>query len=117
MGVKHPRNETVNLDLAKRLESDIDQSLARNDFDRAEEFALQYVARAEQDPGLADGAHSPLFRARWLAAQVALAAGDLDVANRRLGELEPLPADLPSALGWRITLAKAEVPARRKDVE
>lgn len=93
----------MNLELANRLENDIDDALGRGDLDQAEALAQEYRAGA--------GA-SLLFRARWLSAQVALSAGRLEEAQARLQELQPPPHDLPPALLLRVRLAMAEVQAR-----
>jgi tetratricopeptide (TPR) repeat protein len=99
----------MNLDLATRLESDIDAALSRGDLDEAEVLAQRYRAEASDEDG---SGPSPRFRSRYLAAQVALAGGRLTEAGRRFASIMPLPADLPPALVCRIWLMSAEVLAR-----
>ncbi len=103
------RTDRVNLELASRLEADIDQALEHGDMDRAEDLARQYVSAA---PGPGNDAASPGFRARYLSARVALEAGRLEEAARRLGALVPLPNDLPEPLACRLWLMSAEALAR-----
>jgi hypothetical protein len=101
----------VNLDIATKLESDIDQAMTRGDLDRAEVLAQRY--RAEADAAVEGPAvMAPRFRARYLAAQVSLVAGRLREASARFAALMPLPGDLPAALACRIWLMSAEVLAR-----
>jgi tetratricopeptide (TPR) repeat protein len=95
-----------------QLETDIDQALARCDLDRAEELASRYRAAAVAEELNGDPAHSPAFRAHYLAAQVALAGGRLRLAVQRLAALTPLPGGLPLALACRIWLLSAEALAR-----
>jgi hypothetical protein len=103
----------VNLDMAARLESDIDEAMARGDLDQAEALAQSYRARALEEEDTGAGL-SPRFRSRYLAAQVALAGGRLAEAGQRLATLMPLPGDLPVALSCRIWLTSAEVLARER---
>jgi tetratricopeptide (TPR) repeat protein len=102
----------VNIQDATLLENDIDQALAVGDFDRAEVLVTHYRAVAQTELVNGGAARSPRFRALYLAAQVALAAGRLAEAAQRLGALMPLPRGLPAALACRIWLLSAEALAR-----
>jgi tetratricopeptide (TPR) repeat protein len=101
----------VNLEEATLLEDEIDQAMSCGALDRAEQLARRYRSAARDIPESA----SPLpltFRAAWLAAQVALAAGKLAECARLVASLVPLPAGAPKALRCRVWLAGAEALAR-----
>jgi tetratricopeptide (TPR) repeat protein len=99
---------------ATQLESRIEAAMAHSDLDRAEALAAQYRAAAGDPPANGDAARSPWFRAAYLAAQVALAAGRLEQALDRVTPLLPLTAELPAELACRVWLLAAEALARRQ---
>jgi hypothetical protein len=94
-----------------QVESEIDAAVATQSFDRAEQLATAYLAEAGSIP-FADAGRSPWFRARYLAAQVALARGRLNLALERLIPLQPFLPDLPWELAGRVWLLFAETLAR-----
>jgi tetratricopeptide (TPR) repeat protein len=102
----------VNLQDATQREDDIDRALGEADLDRAEGLVLRYQAAAAEAPVNGDAARAPLFRARYLAAQVALAAGRLRLAARRVLALLPLPAGVAGEVACRVWLISAEALAR-----
>jgi tetratricopeptide (TPR) repeat protein len=95
---------------AQRREQIIDDAVAVGDLRRAEEEADNYCADTESLPE--NGAMSPRFRARYLAAQVDLVAGRLRAAFDRVQRLLPLSAGLAPELVARLHLMAAEASAR-----
>jgi tetratricopeptide (TPR) repeat protein len=95
---------------AQRREQIIDDAVAVGDLQRAEEEAKDYCADTESLPE--GGAVSPRFRARYLAAQVDLAAGRLSAALDRVEPLLPLCDGLGPELAARLRLLAAEASAR-----
>jgi tetratricopeptide (TPR) repeat protein len=89
---------------AAMLEDAIDQALAGSDLGQAEALAARYRALASDAP--------LRWRAGYLAAQVALAAGRLGQAAQHLVGLLPPPEDLPGALRCRVWLLSAETLVR-----
>ncbi len=96
-----------------RLEAEIDEALAGLDFDRAERAAAQYLGVAGAEAPDGRPAHSAPFRARYLAAQVALASGKLARTTELLEPLLPLAGGLPPALARRLWLLSAEALTRQ----
>src|SRR5262249_38269806 len=97
---------------ASRLETAIDEALARGEIDQAEALATQYCTNAAQDPSDGEPARSPRFRSAYLAAQVALAAGRLRQALEHLTPLLAIAGQLSSELAARLRLFAAEALAR-----
>jgi tetratricopeptide (TPR) repeat protein len=95
---------------ALRREQIIDDAVAVGDLRRAEVEANDYCSYTEALPE--DGAMSPRFRARYIAAQVDLAAGRLRAALHRIDTLVPLSAGLSPELVARLHLMAAEASAR-----
>src|SRR5262245_6430902 len=102
----------MDLDVANRLETDIDEALGRGDYPLAEALAIEYRAAAEREDDAAPTAQSPRFRSRWLAAQVALAVGHLSEATRRRSPLLPPPTAIDASPAARSVLASAAALAR-----
>jgi hypothetical protein len=102
----------VNTADALRFETEIDAALAAWDLDRAEALAQRYRATADSEWANGEPARSPAFRADYLAAQVALAAGRLKQAEERLSPLLALTGALPEELASRVRLFMAETLAR-----
>jgi tetratricopeptide (TPR) repeat protein len=95
---------------AQRREQMINEAVAAGDLRRACDVAEDYCADTESLP---DGyALSPRFRARYLAAQVDLAAGRLGAALDRIERLLPLCDALAPELVARLRLMAAEALAR-----
>jgi tetratricopeptide (TPR) repeat protein len=88
----------------------IDQALAAGDLQRATDEAEDYCASTESLPKR--DALSPGFRARYLAAQVDIAAGRLSRALGRVETLLPLCGRLTPELVARLRLLAAEALAR-----
>jgi hypothetical protein len=97
---------------ARRLETAIDAALTAGDLAQAEVLAADYYRAAAAGPAAARPEQTPRFRAAYLAAQVALAAGRL---GRVVDHLAPLLADVPhlsEELAARVRLLLAEARAR-----
>jgi tetratricopeptide (TPR) repeat protein len=95
------------------LEEAIDSALAGGELTRAEEAAERYRRLAGEAPPGGDVGRHPWLRSRYLAAQVALAAGRLGQALEHLGPLLPVADTLPDEkLAGRIHLLAAETLAR-----
>jgi tetratricopeptide (TPR) repeat protein len=104
----------VDLAYATRLEAEIDEALAANEFERAEGLVTRYQGQADGAAPAQEPARSPWFRARYLAGQVSLSAGRLARAEERLRALLPYVPRLPAVLGARINLFLAEALVRLK---
>jgi hypothetical protein len=95
---------------ARQREQAIDQAVATGDLRGATVLAVDYCAMTETLPE--DDARSPRFRARYLAAQVDLAAGRLGAALGRVQTLLPRCGRLTPELAARVRLLAAEALAR-----
>jgi tetratricopeptide (TPR) repeat protein len=95
---------------ARKREQAIDQAVATGDLRRATGEAEDYCATTETLPE--GDARSPRFRARYLAAQVDLAAGRLGTALSRVQTLLPRCDRLAPELAARLRLLAAEALAR-----
>jgi tetratricopeptide (TPR) repeat protein len=105
----------VNATAASQFEADIDTALSRLDLDRAEGLAARYEAAAGTVDSVGmDLARAPWFRARYLAAQVALAAGRLGRAADLLAPVLSRTSELPTTLACRVWLLAAEAWARAR---
>jgi tetratricopeptide (TPR) repeat protein len=102
----------VNAQAAVQLERAIDEALARHDLESAETLASRYQAAARSSADDLSPAQAPWFRADYLAAQVALAAGQLELALERVRPPLELAPQLPAALAGRLRLLAAEALAR-----
>ena len=102
----------MNAQAAVQLERAIDEALARHDLESAEALAGRYQAAARSSADDLSPAQAPWFRADYLAAQVALAAGQLELALDRVRPLLALAPQLPLALAGRLRLLAAEALAR-----
>jgi tetratricopeptide (TPR) repeat protein len=97
------------------LEAGIDAALAAMRLDEARALAGRYLKLAGGPPlSRIEIAQDRWFRARWLAAQVALTAGDLAEALDHVRPLLPLAPRLPPALACRLWLLVAEAHARQQ---
>src|SRR5262245_30235673 len=96
----------------RAFEAAIDGALARFDLTAAESAAEQYRAAADGSLDPSRPAHSPGFRALYLSAQVALAAGRLRRCLDLVSPLLPLTDALPPNLARRLYLLAAEACAR-----
>jgi tetratricopeptide (TPR) repeat protein len=102
----------MNATEARQFETTIDAALTAGDLPRAEALAGDYCRAAEPGPAAAPPERTPHFRAAYLAAQVALAAGRL---GRAVDHLAPFMDDvprLPAELAARVRLLLAEAHAR-----
>ena len=97
---------------ASRFEAEIDAALAASNLPRAEALAEGYVSAAHAEPLAGDPARSPWFRANYLAAQVALAAGRLAKVVHLLEPFLARTADLAPGLACEVWLLSAEALAR-----
>jgi tetratricopeptide (TPR) repeat protein len=99
-----------------QLESDIDSALAVGELIRAEKLAERYCGLAECESSDGNPSRDAWLRAHYLAAQVALAAGQLSRALEHLAPLLPAAARTrdEKLAGWIRTLtAEALVRLRR----
>jgi tetratricopeptide (TPR) repeat protein len=94
------------------LEAAIDAALAALRLDEARHLAERYLNRAGARPAGGAPAEDAWFRSRWLAAQVAVAAGDPAKALEYVRPLEPFAPRLPGGLACRLWLLVAEALAR-----
>lgn len=110
------RSDAVNVSEATQFEAAIEGAVAAGETDRAEALAGRYRAAAAGEPGGGEPERSLRFRAAYLAAQVALAAGRLGLALERS---EPLLATkgLSPELASRLRLVAAEALARLRRPE
>lgn len=96
------------------LERQIDEALEAQQYETAHQLAGTYLSKAgfrsddDRAPAL-----STWFRARWLAAQTALASGRLDETLDCAAPLLPVASCLPPKLACRLWLLVAEAQARR----
>jgi tetratricopeptide (TPR) repeat protein len=97
-----------------RFEAAIDSALAAGDLDRAEALARDYRRAAEGDSDVREPDRKPEFRAAYMAARVALDAGQLGQAVERLAPLLQVADRLPTALAGRVCLLAAEALARQR---
>lgn len=96
-------------DDAARMESAIDDALARHDLERASSLAARY--RAEAGPYVPN-ARQPGFRAAYLFARVALHVGRLEEARQVLGAMLPPAWGVDCETAKHLWVMAAEVYAR-----
>jgi hypothetical protein len=95
-----------------RLETAIDDAVAAGDIQRAQALVQGYQSAAANRPRFDPLVRTPWFRSNYLAAQVALAASQLQQALGCLTPLLPRIDRLPEVLAARVRLLAAEATAR-----
>jgi tetratricopeptide (TPR) repeat protein len=104
----------MNNDDARRWEDEIGDAWSAGDLARAEARTAAYCREAAAAAEPDELAHSPRFRAPYLAGQVALAAGKMSQALEYFTPLLPNAGRLPPMLAARLRLLAAEAYARRQ---
>src|SRR5262245_41629949 len=93
---------------AIQFETAIEAALTACDFDQAQALVQEYQTAAGPETRDGDPGHAPWFRARYLAARVALDAGWLEQALEGIQRLLPLTTRLPPETSCRVWVYAAE---------